>query len=297
MHVAVDVDALNGDAVLAAVEEPAEGDAGGDGVDISIVVDDEGAVATQFEGDALEAGVGLDAPANLGAAGEGDDLEAFVAHQRLGLRAGHGQDGDGAVGETGFAGELGQAEGGERGLAGGLDDDAVAGGEGGAELVGGQQQREVERGDTQDRADGEALHPAGAVHAGGDGIQGQDFAGDTEGFLGGAVQGGDGAVDFAVGLAAQLAGFVNVFGDQALAVGFDQVGQAVQQLGSGDVVEGVDSQLDGLLGNLGSGPVDDRGDRVVVGAADFEQVAGLDGPAAQDQRALNRWSGGCDGHQ
>ena len=135
-------------------------------------MDDERAVAAEFQGDPLEAGVGLDAPADLGAAGEGDDLEAVVAHQRFGPGAAHGQDGDGAVGEAGLAGEFGQAEGGERGLAGGLDDDAVARGEGRPQLVGGQQQREIEWGDAQDRPDGESLHPAGAVHAGGDGVPG-----------------------------------------------------------------------------------------------------------------------------
>ena len=118
------------------------------------------------------------------------------------------------------------------------------------------------------------------------------------------MQGGDGAVDFAVGLAAELAGFVDVLGDQAFAVGFHQVGQAVQQLGAavggneaGDVVEGVDGQLDGLLGDLGGGPMHDGGDGVVVGAADFQQVAGFDGLAAQNQCALSHGGGGCDGHQ
>ena len=170
--------------------------------------------------------------------------------------------------------------------------------------MGGQQQREIEWGDAQDRPDGESLHPAGAVHAGGDGVQGEDFAGDAEALLGGAMQGGDGAVDFAVGLAAELAGFVDVLGDQALAVGFHQVGQAVQQFGAavggneaGDVLERIDGQLHSPLGDLGRGPVYDRGDGVVVGPADFQQVAGLDGPAAQNQRALSHGSGGCDGHE
>ena len=89
---------------------------------------------------------------------------------------------------------------------------------------------EVERGDAEDGADGEALDAAGAVDAGGDGVEGEDFAGDTQRFLGGAVKGGDGAVDFAVGLAAELAGFVNVLGDEALAVRLHQVGEAVEQL-------------------------------------------------------------------
>ena len=170
--------------------------------------------------------------------------------------------------------------------------------------MGGQQQREVERGDAQDRPDGESLDPAGAVHAGGDGVQGEDFAGDAQALLGGAVEGGDGAVDFAVGLAAELAGFVDVLGDEALAVRFHQVGQPVQQLGAavggneaGDVLERVDGQLDGPLGDLGRGPMHDGGQAVVVGPADFQQVAGFDGLAAENQRALSHGSGGCDGHE
>ena len=66
---------------------------------------------------------------------------------------------------------------------------------------------------------------------------------------------------------------------------------------AGDVLEGVDGQLDGLIGDLGGGPVYNGGDGVVVGAADFQQVAGLDGLAAENQRALSHGSGGCDGHE
>ena len=167
-----------------------------------------------------------------------------------------------------------------------------------------QQQREVERGDAQDRPDGEALDPAGAVNAGGNGVEREDFAGDTQALLGGAVEGGDGAVDFAVGLAAELAGFVDVLGDEALAVGFHQVGQAVQQFGAavggneaGDVLKRIDGQLDGLLGDLGGGPMHDGGQAVVVGPADFQQVAGFDGLAAKNERALSHGGGGCDGHE
>ena len=116
MHVAVDVDALDGDAVLAAVEEAAEGDAGGHGVDVGVVVDDERAVAAEFQGDPLEAGVGLDAPADFGAAGEGDDLESVVADERFSARAPlMGRTETDPSGKAGLAGEFGQAEGGERG--------------------------------------------------------------------------------------------------------------------------------------------------------------------------------------
>ena len=41
----------------------------------------------------------------------------------------------------------------------------------------------------------------------------------------------------------------------------------------------------------------DGGDGVVVGAADFQQVAGCDGLAAENQRAFSHGSGGCDGHE
>ena len=76
-----------------------------------------------------------------------------------------------------------------------------------------------------------------------------------------------------------------------------QLGAAVGGDEAGDVLEGVDGQLDGPLGDLGRGPMHDGGQAVVVGAADFQQVAGLDGLAAQNQRALSHGSGGCDGHE
>ena len=268
-------------------------------------MDDEGAVAAGFQGDALEAGVGLDAPADLGAAGEGDDLETVIADQRLGWAPAMGRTDTEPSGKPASRASSARLRVVSGVLLAGLMTMLLPAAKGGAELVGGQQQRKVERGDTEDGANRKALDAAGAVDAGGDGVEGEDFTRDSQGFLGGAVEGGDGPVDFAVGLAAELAGFVDVLGNQALAVGLDQVGQPVQQLGAavggngaGDVVEGVDGQLDGLLGDLGDGAVDDGGDRVVVRAADFQQVASLDGPAAQDQRALSRarWLRRPSGH-
>ena len=80
-----------------------------------------------------------------------------------GVFVGEGEDGERFLGPTGFEDDFAESQGGEGGLRGGLEEDGAAGGDGGRELVGDEHEREVERGDGQDGADGEALHKAPAA--------------------------------------------------------------------------------------------------------------------------------------
>ena len=87
-------------------------------------------------------------------AGEGDLVDVHVAAEgRAGGRAEAGHDVDDAVGEAGFLGQLRHAQGGQRRLLGGLQDDGAAGRQGRTPLPRLHQQREVPGDDLADDAD------------------------------------------------------------------------------------------------------------------------------------------------
>ena len=120
--------------------------------------DDVGRLASRFERDMLHvalAGIAQEILAHLGGAGEGDHVHVHVAAKGLSRRfaeAGkHIQD---AVRHSGFGGQFGDAERGERRLLGGLQDDGIARGEGRAELPGGHHQGIVPRHHGGHHADG-----------------------------------------------------------------------------------------------------------------------------------------------
>ena len=115
-----------------------------------VLEDDVRRFAAQFQAHLLQVpGRGVDdQPANFRRAGEGNLVHALMRRERgAGGFAEPGDDVDHAFGQTGFEQQFAQAQRREGRLLGGLEDDAVSGGEGGAELPGGHQQREVPRDD------------------------------------------------------------------------------------------------------------------------------------------------------
>ncbi len=93
-------------------------------------------------------------PAGRNRAREGDELHALVLDEHvadLGRRA--ADDVQPACGQPRFGLELGQEEGGQRGLLRGLEDDGAACGERRRDLVRDEVEREVERGDRSDDPD------------------------------------------------------------------------------------------------------------------------------------------------
>ena len=81
VDIAVDVDPLHADAVLARRPEGA-GDAGlGRPLDIGVVPHDDRRVGAELHADLLEPGLGDDAFAGLDAAGEADHADSWVRHQ------------------------------------------------------------------------------------------------------------------------------------------------------------------------------------------------------------------------
>ena len=124
---------------------------------LGVVEDDVGALAAEFQGELLQvAGPGRsdDQLADLGGAGEGNLVDVMVRGQGgAGGLAEAGHHVHHAVGHAGLGDELGQPQRGQRGLLGGLEHHAVAGGQRRAELPRGHQQREVPRDDLPDHAE------------------------------------------------------------------------------------------------------------------------------------------------
>ena len=163
-----------GGAVFAHVPEGGSGGLRGDGGVVGHVVEHhEGALAAEFQHDALEVapgGVFKEAAAHFGGAGEGHHVHAGVQPERFAHGGAGARDHvEHAFGDARFGGELRELQGGERGDAGGLEDDAVAFGKGGAELPAHHHEREVPRQDAGDHPGGLAHdEPQPAVSGGGD---------------------------------------------------------------------------------------------------------------------------------
>ncbi|CAM5504566.1 hypothetical protein SFUMM280S_08997 [Streptomyces fumanus] len=152
---ALDQDAGAGAAVLAGVVEEGQGGGRGGGFQVGVGEDDVGALAAQFQGDALEPGgaAGQDVLADGGGPGEDDLRHVRVVDQGpSGDRAVAGQHLEEVLGQARVEGEVGEAERGERGGLGGLEQDRVAGGEGGGGAPGGDRHGEVPGGDHADHA-------------------------------------------------------------------------------------------------------------------------------------------------
>ena len=303
----------SGAAALAVVEEDGAGRSGDGLVEIGVGEDDGGTLAAELEGDFLQvSGGGFDdQAADFGRSGEGDFIDHLMGGERRARAfAESGEDVDDSLGEAGFVDEFGEAEAGHWGLLGELEHDGAAGGERGAELPGGHQQREVPGNDLGGDADGFAKSVGVKIAGEGERERGSgDFGGpaghvaehiDGEGDIGDAGDGKRLAVverfefgEFLEVLLEQVAELPH----QAAALGGLHAGpRAVVEGGAG----GADGAVDVLglsLGNVGhdlagGGVVDGKGlagrgedeasadkhamflgDKIVGGAAD----AGIDG--------------------
>lgn len=145
------VDARAGAAALAVVVVDAKVDPADGLLDVGVVEDDVGRLAAQLERHALEVGGrgGLhDGAADGGRAREGDLVDVHVRRDGGARDLAEARDDvDDAGGEAGLLDELGEHETGEGRLLGRLEDDGVAGGQGGADLPRQHEQGEVPRDD------------------------------------------------------------------------------------------------------------------------------------------------------
>ena len=179
---------------------------------------------------------------------------------------------------AGLDGQLGDADGGQRRLLGGLEDHRVAGGQGRTEFPAGHQQREVPRHDGGDHADRLAGHQAQLGMG-----SGGDFVIDLVDRLGAPAQAVGGAGDVDVQRVADLLAHVQGFQQgQLLGVLQQQIGEANHRLlalgrrqarpGAG--IEGIAGDLDRLLG-IGQVATGDLGQEAAIHRA--QAIEGLAG--------------------
>lgn len=171
------VDAAVGHADLARVVLDGKGRVGDGLVEVGVGKDDGGRLAAQLENDLFQVGLGgrlLDLAAGGGGAGKGDDAHVEVGGQdgARGVAVAR-QDVEDAGGEAGGLDELGALGQGEGGLLARLEDDRVAGHEGGAALDAKEVEGEIPRDDDGHDAVGLAkghvdvarrVEAAGALH-------------------------------------------------------------------------------------------------------------------------------------
>ena len=155
-HRVVDVDALHRDAGLARVAVAAGDDLRGRELEVGVGLDDHRRVVAELEPDLLARRAALDAPADLGRAGERDHRDVVVVDERVADgAAAAGDDVEPArrAGRTRRAGSRRASSDGERRLRRGLQDDRAPGRDRGRDLVAHEVEREVERADRADDAD------------------------------------------------------------------------------------------------------------------------------------------------
>ena len=111
------VDALHRDARLPRVGRAAPDDALGGVVEVGVRGDDDRGVAAELERHALHAGAALQPPADGGAAGEREQLDAVVLDERRGVGRRRRHDGDPLLGPAGLEHDLRELERADRRLA------------------------------------------------------------------------------------------------------------------------------------------------------------------------------------
>ncbi len=149
--------ALGGDADLPRIRVTRGGHGRGHLVQVGVRHHDYRAVGTQLHGDLLDARHPADVLAHLAAAGKSDLANPAVGHQRIANLAARAGQALNALGrKAGLDQDLRQLEPRQWRVRSGLDDHRVAPGDGRADLVAQQVEREVERADGHHDAAGHA---------------------------------------------------------------------------------------------------------------------------------------------
>lgn len=212
----LNVDTGTGAAGLAVVEVDTEVDPVNGLLDIGVVEDNVGGLATKLEGNLLQVGLGgslHDGAADNGRASEGDLVDVHVGGDGGTSNPAETRDDvENTRGETSLLDELSKHESRKRSLLSGLHDNSVTGGEGGADLPGKHEKREV---------------------------PGDNLTANTERLLPGVVEGVGGNID---GLALDLIGPTAVVADGAnnganIATGHGDGLAIVERLNSGEEIE------------------------------------------------------------
>ena len=203
---------MHGNAALSGVGE-ASGNATVRGISqIGVAVHDGSGVAPEFQCDFLFSGTALDLPPNGYAPRKSDQFYPLISYQQTRILVRKRQDIKAAIRPACLLNALRQQQGRQRRLRRRFQDHGAARGDCRRNFVCDQVQREIERRDPRDRAQGKAFHDAPAPSCKLLPVEGKIFTVNSRSFFGGDVEDKNRAVHFR---ARQLDWFASLLRDGA----------------------------------------------------------------------------------
>lgn len=268
-----------GAAALAVVVEDTKVSPGDGVVDVGIVEDNVGGLAAQLESNLLQVGLGSsleDSAADESRSSEGDLVDVHVGGDgSTGGTAKARDDVNDTRGEASLDDQLGDVESGQRSLLGGLQDNSVTGSNGGTDLPGQHEKREVPGDDLTADTDGLVAGVRESLVVGIDRL-----TGDLVGPATVVAQAGTTVGDISLGHQHALSVVQDLDGGQGLNLTLPKIGQLGQHattLGGGHLAPGTlesgAGSLDGNVDILLSGFVDRGNDGLVSGVNGLEGLA------------------------
>ena len=254
VDVLLDEETRAGAAALAVVEEDTEVGPRDGVVNVGVVENNVGGLATKLESNLLQVALGgglEDGTANKGRTSEGDLVNVHVAGDGSSSdTAQAGDDVNDTRREASFLDQLGGVETGERSLLGGLDDNGVTGSNGGTDLPGPHEDREVPGDDLTADTNGLVAGVGQSLRVGVDGL-----AGNLVGPAAVVAQAVGGVGNVHLGHGHGLTIVKSLDGSESVTVALEEVGQLSEHtatLGGGHLAPGA---LEGFTGG-GDGNVD-----------------------------------------
>ncbi len=142
---------------MARLVEGADDYAGNCVVDVSVFIDDACGITTKLQNYLFLAGLGFELPAHFRRSGEGEEFEAAVGGEEVGIASAAGKNAEGSGRQVGFGEDFAENEGADGGEGCGFEHEGASGGNGRSDFVGGKVDGEIERRDEGAGSDGEPL--------------------------------------------------------------------------------------------------------------------------------------------
>lgn len=239
-------------AALTVVVEDTEVGPGDSVVNVGIIEDNVGGLATQLEGHLFEVtlGGGLeDSTTNKGGASEGDLVDVHVVRDGgTGHTTETGDDVNHTGGDASLLDQLGSIETGQRSLLGSLEDNSVTGSDGRTDLPGPHQQGEVPGDDLSADTDGFVASVVQGLRVGVDGLT-MDLVGPAT-IVAQATGSGS---DITLGHGDRLAIVQGFDGHQDLGITLEKVGELGQHAATGGRSDLAPFALEGLASSSNGG--------------------------------------------